>query len=270
MLDIVEFPVANVIVDRPNRQRGEVKTADLKPSILRNGVLHPILITREGKLIAGERRLQSCKELGLDLIPARFFDTLSGEEQQIIELEENIKRQDLPWQDLVRSVARIHSIFLLRDSDWQLQQTAEEICVSPSLISKYVRIAKHLHEERIFKAVTYNEAYNALLRRDERAAGLELATLISDAPFGEAAPQEDALGTVALVGDLEVIGAVAEDRFTAPGEALIVPGASPLTAGASMLRPPARLPAAPVRPASEASVILQEDFRHWVAKYRGD
>src|SRR5271166_3283188 len=119
----------SIIVQRDQRQRREIKTGDLKDSIAKYGVLNPVIVRKkehyrspadgfygpyeiELVLISGERRLQSCLELiaedgerWKDLrIPVRFFETLTPTEASVIELEENIKREDLPWRDRVKAI----------------------------------------------------------------------------------------------------------------------------------------------------------------------
>jgi ParB family chromosome partitioning protein len=42
---------------------------ELAASIREFGLLRPVLITRDGRLIAGRRRLEACKLLGWETIP---------------------------------------------------------------------------------------------------------------------------------------------------------------------------------------------------------
>jgi ParB family chromosome partitioning protein len=48
--------------------------ASLVDSIRRNGLIHPIVVTRDLELSAGERRLRACKSLGHDRIMAQYLD----------------------------------------------------------------------------------------------------------------------------------------------------------------------------------------------------
>src|SRR5262245_20391959 len=99
-------------VDRAKRQRTELNLdPGLRESIRMRGGYNPIIITRDLWLVAGERRLATSIELGLPDIPVRFTDDLSEDEYRVIELEENMKRSDLIWQDRVKAIAQIHSIY---------------------------------------------------------------------------------------------------------------------------------------------------------------
>lgn len=81
------------------RQRiDQEQLKELTENIKNNGVLVPILLAKKGKdgyrLIAGARRLQAAKALGLEEIPARVIE---AEESKLEELQlfENLHRADL-------------------------------------------------------------------------------------------------------------------------------------------------------------------------------
>lgn len=104
-----------IIVNREARQRRELNTKDLEASIRQVGQIQPIVVDRQMVLIAGERRLQSCINLGLP-VRIRYVEDLSEIERQVIELEENLKRQDLDWRDIIRTTGKIHTLYQDRKS----------------------------------------------------------------------------------------------------------------------------------------------------------
>jgi ParB-like chromosome segregation protein Spo0J len=66
-------PITSIkIGKRHRRAMGDI--AALAASIEAIGLLHPVFITPEGKLIAGERRLLACKHLGWMNIPVTVVD----------------------------------------------------------------------------------------------------------------------------------------------------------------------------------------------------
>ncbi|PJC72335.1 MAG: hypothetical protein CO013_09825, partial [Syntrophobacterales bacterium CG_4_8_14_3_um_filter_58_8] len=82
-----DIPLALINVGEQVRSRidqeGEAFLA-LVESIREKGVLESVIVTpRDGKylLIAGERRLLACQELGLATIPARVIDVVSGRDE---------------------------------------------------------------------------------------------------------------------------------------------------------------------------------------------
>lgn len=180
-------PLSLIVVRRDDRQRREIDTKGLIGSIKRRGVLQPIIVDEltDGtlELIAGERRLSCCRELGLPDIPIRLASSLSPIEREILELEENVKRSDLTWRETVKAVARIHELFeakaALAGDSWTQSETAEEISIEQPTISLYLKVYSSFDDPNVERAGTVREAYNLLLRRDARAAGNALEELIS-------------------------------------------------------------------------------------------
>lgn len=157
-----------ITVNREKRQRRVIVTADLEPSIKARGVLQPIIVDRNYVLVAGERRLATSIKVGIPDIPIRFIDSLDPIEMQAIELEENIKRTALPWRDEMMAYGALHSLFLAVNPDWTQDATAKEIGVSPSLVSHQLRVFHDADNPRIANCTGLNEAYNMLVRLDER------------------------------------------------------------------------------------------------------
>ena len=58
--------------DRFRKDLGDIDS--LAASIDEVGLLHPIVVRPDGRLIAGERRLAACKELGWTSVPVTFVD----------------------------------------------------------------------------------------------------------------------------------------------------------------------------------------------------
>lgn len=68
-----QIPVADVQVGtRHRRDMGDIVA--LAQSIAEIGLLHPVVVTPGGQLIAGERRLRAYRELGRERIPATVLD----------------------------------------------------------------------------------------------------------------------------------------------------------------------------------------------------
>lgn len=170
--------ISSIIIG-DDRQRADVKTEDLEPSLKRWGMLHPVVLTRDFHLIAGERRLTAAKRLGWSQVPARFFDELNLLEAITIELEENLKRKDLPWQDEVKAVKRIHDTYCQMEDDWDKVKTAESLGIEHTLVVKYIRVANDIDSPQIANAPGIAAAYNFLLRRDERAMGDAMSDILA-------------------------------------------------------------------------------------------
>ena len=225
------IPLSQVVVDRTARQRREIKTDNLLESIRANGVLNPIILTAELRLVAGERRLACARELGHVDIPARFIGELDPLEAQIIELDENLRRSELPWRDQVAAVARLHALQLERSPTWTQTQTAQLIGTSIGNVSQHLRVARDLDSPKIAGAAGMSAAYNILSRVDDRAIG-------------------DAMADIADAGAAVFAGPVG-----GPARAT---DARPTTQGA--------IHALPTPPAES---ILNLDFIPWIESYNG-
>lgn len=91
------------------RRRIRTDLGDLSPlkeSMSKYGQLHPIILTSDYELLAGQRRLESAKQLGWKEIKAFIIDTSNNLEKFEIEVEENIARKDFTIQELERMLER--------------------------------------------------------------------------------------------------------------------------------------------------------------------
>lgn len=181
--------VADIIIDRENRQRRELTgIEELAESIKKNGLINPIVITQDLVLVAGERRLTAHKHLGFDRITAQYVEDLSDEELQIIELEENIRRVDLSWQDLVRSVAKFDTLKRQEQPNWTTEDTAEELNMSRSNVQRYALVNEFIEAgvKEVIEAPKLSQAANFAQRAAERRKTSGMRELFS--PTKPAAP----------------------------------------------------------------------------------
>lgn len=176
-LDTQLVKIADIIVGE--RQRQDAAPGDLVESIRRIGLLNPIILTSDLTLVAGERRLNACIALGWTSIPARFFESLAPHEAQLIELEENLKRKDLPWQDHVAAVTKYHEISMRQQADWTQVKTAEGLGLSVGAISTLLRVGRDLGSPKISDCASYQAAYNVLARVDSRKMDNAMTDIMS-------------------------------------------------------------------------------------------
>lgn len=96
---------------RPDRQRKDLGNLDeLAESMKKYGLIQPIVVDDIDFLIAGERRLRAAIILGWDDIDVKRKSALTELEREEIELEENVRRKELSWQEAVAAKARIHEL----------------------------------------------------------------------------------------------------------------------------------------------------------------
>lgn len=166
-----------------DRQRRELTNIpELAESISARGLINPITITKDHVLVAGERRLQACKSLGWTSITYQYVDDLDPIVLHLIELEENIKRVDITWQDRARAIQTYHALSGQAadgDGEQSYVKTAKAIGLSPNYVRTNVAVAQELAKgnEKIITAPKFSTAVGIIERANERkkAAALEVA-----------------------------------------------------------------------------------------------
>lgn len=197
--EFYSIAIADIIIPE-DRQRRALKNVDnLAASIARNGLLHPIIITRDLRLIAGERRLEAMKTLGATHIHVHYLDELDEFESVAIELEENIKRKDLHWKEYAHAVKRYHATRLDQDVEWTQARTGEALGIAGQWVSITVQVATELEtapeDSLIYNATGLEMAYRHIRRKHKRAVDTELAQIdlssIGVTPIGETTTEKE-------------------------------------------------------------------------------
>ena len=94
---------------RVRKDLGDIDS--LKESIRLYGLLNPITINADHELVAGERRLEACKALGMERINAVVLDANVDKIKQLeIELEENNQRKEFTDEELLVGYKRLERL----------------------------------------------------------------------------------------------------------------------------------------------------------------
>lgn len=208
----------NHILIAPDRQRQEIDAESLTAlarSIKDSQLLHAIVVREQATLnpespvgmpptfvlVAGERRLRAvrhCHGLGWTVrhdgctvpaghIPVVTLGELDGLQAEEAELEENVKRKDLTWQERAAAEARLHNLRSLQAGSAGRVQTvaatAQEVHgrsdgAFQDSVRTNILIAKHLSDPEVAKAATAKDALKILKRREETAANVERAAVL--------------------------------------------------------------------------------------------
>ena len=170
-----------IIINREARQRKELPNLDeLAASIQRSGLINPIVVTEDYVLVAGERRFTACRDiLGWTSIPAHFVSDLNEQELHLIELEENVRREELPWQDRCLAVESYHQLQLSDNTDWSLTDTCDALGMNRTVLSAHRGVAQALiaEEPAVMSADKYSVARGLVQRRLQREKESEAETL---------------------------------------------------------------------------------------------
>lgn len=200
--------IDSIVVDRPVRQRRVLTDLDeLARSIGLIGLINPPVIDENFRLIAGERRLTACRDiLGWTMIPVQFAEECSEAELQLIELEENVKRTDLTWQDQCRAVNNYHKLRLAENKDWTASKTAKALGMRDMDVSDRRAIAEALDtgQKLVVEADRYSTARNIVKRNQARAKDNELSSMAYMPAPEEAEAAPDELEGLDIEFDLDV------------------------------------------------------------------
>ena len=179
---MTSFLIESIRLERGTRQRSEItqKSIDeMADSFTRLGQLQNIVLRRDGTLVIGETRYTAAKQLGWTHIEVTFTDEMDERILHSMELEENIKRTDLPWQDQVRAIKRYHELQKDLNETWTHEETAQALGLSENTVQQYIGIAKAVESgnERVINAPKLSTARGIVSRENERARSDEAALL---------------------------------------------------------------------------------------------
>lgn len=197
----------SLIIITPGRQRQEfdpTAMAELTEAIASRGLMHPIVLREadEGMvLVAGERRMRAIRDfrlLGGTLkfngqtvpdgeYPYVTLGQLSPLEAEEAELQENMARKDLTWQENSAAMAKLHS---LRSRQAQAEGRVHTVADTAmetkgrsdggyqAQVRKDLVVAQFLHLPEVAKAKTADEAFKILKRQEETQKNIALAASV--------------------------------------------------------------------------------------------
>lgn len=201
-------PIESIIVENRQRKYHNPNAALLlEESIQANGIIQmPVCWkTDKGwKLIAGERRMKAIQILAgkgiaitacgqavpLGHFPFLGYNSLKEATAYALELEENIKRTNLTWQEECAAVAELHKFRKATKENWTAADTAMEILSAQGeevksstvtrLVTDSVLLTENLHRPEVANAKTQKDALKnvrqAMLEEFTAALGRKVET----------------------------------------------------------------------------------------------
>lgn len=144
-----ELPLDDLIIGKRHR-KVYLEIEELAQSILKQGLLQPLIINQRNEILAGGRRYHAFKLLqeqgtGPATIPCVVYENTSQTDQLCVELLENLQRSDFTWQEQVTLVDRVHKALVKENGNtWTMEQTADRLGMSKSAVSKDLKIARDM------------------------------------------------------------------------------------------------------------------------------
>ena len=273
--DSYERRALNSIFVPPSRQRRKVVLdEDFLASIRYYGVIQPIIICRDGGLLIGERRFRASQALALPDIPVRYVEDLPRTELRMLELEENLRRSELPWRDECLAMAELHGLWkeeaAARSAEWTYKESEARLGTGYK-VAVILRVARELRSgnPRLEAAGNIRAAYNICTRLDERTTEAVLEDIgyatSEITGFGE----EETFEETFISSD----GGVESRHTDSTGFAGdVAPMAGKASNGSTPTIPRgAGVATSPSETLSRAAVpsVLCADFREWAVTYSG-
>lgn len=214
----LDFNAIQVSSNRIRKEFSEEKLQDLAESISAKGLLHPPVVRQEDDsyiLVAGERRLRAMETIlfagqqirvvksdvdDADLVPpgkvpVLLLQDMPPDDIREVELEENIMRQDITWQERVRAIAEIHEMRvkqgITQKQPWSSGDTGQEVYddLEPNTARRRVNdellLAKNLDDDLIAKAENPKVAMKLLKRQREEKLSASFADFLQETISGD-------------------------------------------------------------------------------------
>lgn len=201
------LPITEIqVIDRQRQDLGDI--IELAESITQYGLIQPIVINQDKRLIAGGRRLAAHIHLKRETIEVVYRETLSEDQVYLLELEENVRRKDETWQERTTSIAKIHKVkrrlAALDGDQWGTRETAEMLGIKGhSNVHMALKVAALIEQgdKEILSAESFSDAWkNVIMRREEEAANALLESFRKQT----SAPHEEQK-TQALIAEFEEV-----------------------------------------------------------------
>ncbi len=136
-IELVKVSLIDLNPQQPRKDFEPNALDELKASIKANGILQPLLVRKRDaryELVAGERRLRACKELGLSEIPV-FIKEITDQASLEMALVENLQRKDLNPIEEARGYMR-----LMRDYELTQDKISEKVGKSRATVANCLRL----------------------------------------------------------------------------------------------------------------------------------
>jgi DNA modification methylase len=195
--------ISEIVIDA-NRQRREFESqalGELAAGIRARGLMHAIVLReRDGAmvLVAGERRMRAIDEVRMlggtikyngEVIPDGYLPyvtlgQLSPLEAEEAELEENLHRKDLTWQERAAALSRLHNLRSKQAHAEGRVHTVADTAVEvkgrsdgnfQNTVRKDIIVSQYLHIPEIAKAKNTDEAFKILKKQEETRRYADLA-----------------------------------------------------------------------------------------------
>jgi DNA modification methylase len=194
-MNSVSFSLLTIPTNRQRKQIEPEALMELSNSIASIGLLHPIIVRTEGELtilVAGGRRVKAIETLwalggsfthgGTQVpegqIPCIWLRDLPALDAMEAELEENIRRQDLTWQERSETTSQLFELRRLQAEKFNLAPPKLSEFAPPvypdnhpktalDMVREELILARNLSDPDVAKASSRAEGLKVIKRKEE-------------------------------------------------------------------------------------------------------
>ena len=126
-------------VNQPRKKFNEEHIAELAESILKHGIIQPLVVRRSGafyEIVAGERRWRAARRADLEKVPC-IIREFTDEENMLIAIIENLQREDL---DPIEEANGLNQ--MIKKFGMTQEEVSKSISKSRPYISNSLRLLK--------------------------------------------------------------------------------------------------------------------------------
>lgn len=98
-MNIEQWPLDRIILYTRNPRNNRVAVSAVKASIKEFGFRQPIVVDKDGVIVAGHTRYLAAQELGLDSVPVHVATELTPIQIKAYRLADNRTAQNATWDD---------------------------------------------------------------------------------------------------------------------------------------------------------------------------
>jgi len=158
----MKIKLSEIKETEPKRDHGDI--TGLKQSIKEVGLINPLTINENKKLLAGRRRFQAIKELGWEEVDCRILSSANELVDFKITIDENLQRKPLTdpevavmikeYDEMKRKLEGVKKAGnpnllhcnKLEDEGWTQEKTAKDLGISQPAVAQAITIAKAIEK----------------------------------------------------------------------------------------------------------------------------
>ena len=144
-MNVQELDISS-IYEKQNSRINIGDLAELMQSIKSEGLLQPIIVSPDNTgryyVLAGHRRYNACKKLGMAYIPSIISEGFSASDELIVNIVENLQRTNISAFEEGQFYNKLHSDYML-----SIAEIAARVCKSSRHVKDMMIIANSIPEE---------------------------------------------------------------------------------------------------------------------------